>query len=190
MAHPSLLTADRQEKILEALRTGATVKSAAHYSGISEVTLYDWRTRGRHYRAFLESQDGGGDQLAERLWRDAAELFNSGDRQAAFAALADLDSRLDRSDERKYLELDTAIARTIAEVKIRLTGTVVRAAFAGDWKAAMAILRARWPDEYAERRIVTVEPETENEIERRHAALRGLLDLERARRTASSNGSG
>jgi len=186
VAHPSLLTPERQERILEALRTGVTLKAAAHYAGISEITLYDWRTRGRHYRSFLDSQDGGGDQLAERLWRDAGVLFNSGDRQAAFAALADLDFRLDRSDERKYLVFDDAVAKTIAELKMRLTGTVAKAAFAGDWKAAMAILRSRWPEEYAERRIVTVEPETEDDIARKHAALRDLLELERQRRAAGN----
>lgn len=186
---PCLLTPERQERILEAIRTGVTMKAAANYAGIAEWTLHDWRARGRHYRAFLDSQDGGGDQLAERLWRDGRDKFMRGDVYGAYMILADLDSRLDRSEERKFMEFDEAVAKTVAELKMRLSGTVARAAFNGDWKAALAMLKSRWPEEYSERRIAPSETDTEADIERKHAALRDLLEAERRRRVAA-NGSG
>lgn len=50
-------------KILEALRLGATYEIAAEYAGISRSTLYNWMERGKEqskgeYRTFLDSIKG------------------------------------------------------------------------------------------------------------------------------------
>jgi len=50
MARRSLLTADTQAKICQAITLGCTYKLAAQYANISEATLYNWLRQGREGR--------------------------------------------------------------------------------------------------------------------------------------------
>src|SRR3990167_9856038 len=43
---PSKFTPERRQKIIEALRTGATYKAVAHYARISYECLRDWVVKG------------------------------------------------------------------------------------------------------------------------------------------------
>lgn len=46
MARPIKLTPDVQQKIVEAIKMGNYIETAAAYAGISKNTLYDWMKRG------------------------------------------------------------------------------------------------------------------------------------------------
>lgn len=190
MSKHSLLNAERQRRIVDALVTGVTYEVAAAYAGIAESTLHDWRARGRRYRDFLDNGGEGTDQLADKLWRKADALWNNGDRQAAYAVLAKLDAHTDRNAELKYLQLFDACEDATSRVEMQLSGIVRKAAAEGDWKAALAMLKSRWPERWSERRVGALEPvDTEAEIARKRALAMDALDLVRQRR-ASGNGSG
>ncbi len=47
MPFPSSFTEDRRDKILQALRVGASQRTAAAIAGISEGTLRDWLKKGK-----------------------------------------------------------------------------------------------------------------------------------------------
>ena len=47
MARPTKLTAEVQQKIVEALRAGNYQDSSAAYAGIHEATFHNWMSRGR-----------------------------------------------------------------------------------------------------------------------------------------------
>jgi hypothetical protein len=46
MARPIKLTPEVQQKIVEAIKMGNYIETAAAYAGISKNTLYDWMKRG------------------------------------------------------------------------------------------------------------------------------------------------
>lgn len=192
MGKHSLLNADRQQRIVDALVTGVTYEVAAAYAGIAESTLHDWRARGRRYRDFLDNGGEASDQLADRLWRKADALWNNHDRQGAYAMLAKLDAHTDRSTELKYLNLYEACEEATSRVEMQLSGIVRKAAAEGDWKAAIAMLKSRWPERWSERRVGALEPvDTEAEIARKQAQAMDVLELVKQRRQAASgNGSG
>jgi transposase len=57
---PSKLTQELQEKICGALRTGASIETAAAHAGVHRDTVYDWLRRGEEeakgpHAAFVES---------------------------------------------------------------------------------------------------------------------------------------
>ena len=60
MGRPSLFTAERRRRILEAKRVGASDRTAARVAGIAPPTLKDWLRKGREgkkdsaYGRFLE----------------------------------------------------------------------------------------------------------------------------------------
>jgi hypothetical protein len=191
MGKHSLLNPERQKRIVDALVTGVTYEVAAAYAGIAESTLHDWRARGRRYRDFLDNGGEGTDQLADKLWRKADALWNNHDRQGAYAVLAKLDAHTDRSSELKYLQLFDACEDATARVEMQLSGIVRKAAADGDWKAAIAMLKSRWPERWSERRVGTLEPvDTEAEIARKQALAMDVLELVKQRRASSGNGSG
>lgn len=63
MGRPSMFTAERRQRILEAKRVGASDRTAARVAGIHPKTLGDWLKRGREgskesaYRKFVEDFD-------------------------------------------------------------------------------------------------------------------------------------
>ncbi len=52
MGRPSKFTPEREAAILEAVRAGNYLETAAHLSGISKTTLYEWRD---HYPNFANA---------------------------------------------------------------------------------------------------------------------------------------
>lgn len=59
MARPTELTPERHEQIIEAIRNGAYLESAARAAGVSPSTVYLWLERGHRgeepYSEFLEA---------------------------------------------------------------------------------------------------------------------------------------
>lgn len=55
VGRPTKLDAGVQERIMDAIRKGATIEMAAQYGGISGATFYNWQQRGREgERPFVE----------------------------------------------------------------------------------------------------------------------------------------
>lgn len=57
---PTKLTPALQAKVVEAIRAGNYIETAAAYAGVSKVTLYDWMRRGNEqksgrFREFLNA---------------------------------------------------------------------------------------------------------------------------------------
>ena len=182
------LNDETQRRIIEALTGCPHFDPAARYAGISPSTLYDWLARGRRYQAFLDT-GGDGDALAERLWRKGAALWNNGDHQAAFAVIARLDAHTDRSEELPYLRLLEAVEEVRARVEVELGAVVRRAAREGDWKAALAMLKASFPSRWSDRRELDdhrVAPDEESIVDRKQDEARALLDRAKERRLGSA----
>ncbi|MCS1351159.1 hypothetical protein [Mechercharimyces sp. CAU 1602] len=76
MARPTKLTPDVQQKILDAIRLGNYLETAAAYAGISKSTLYDWLRRGEREKSgrYKEFSDAVEKHLAEVEVRDLAVI--------------------------------------------------------------------------------------------------------------------
>lgn len=69
---PTKLTPEVQEKIVQAIRAGAYIETAAAYAGVNKQTLYNWMKRGNQqrsgkYRRFLDAVEKA---LADAEMRD------------------------------------------------------------------------------------------------------------------------
>jgi len=51
VARPEKLTPEVQQKIVDAIRLGNYIETAAAYAGISKSTLYDWLKKGGRARS-------------------------------------------------------------------------------------------------------------------------------------------
>lgn len=80
MGRPSKLTDDRVERILQALRAGNYLETAARYAGIGETTLHEWRHRYPEFRVAVEKARADAEarnvaviqQAAAQTWQAAA----------------------------------------------------------------------------------------------------------------------
>lgn len=155
--NPGKLTPEVQAKIVEALNACPFYEPAARYAGVSHAAVHDWLKRGRRYRqAILAEDDGHLDQLSQRLWRQADALWNAGQRQSAYAVLARLDARLDRSTETKYLLFLEAVEEARGKVEIELSA-LVRKGAREDPNLALRMLKAAFPSRWADNRQVVTE---------------------------------
>jgi len=87
MGRKSKLTPERQERIINAIRAGSYVETAAALAGIHRDTLYDWLKRGRSeeepYATFLAAMN---EALASAELRDVMAISKAvadGDWRAA-----------------------------------------------------------------------------------------------------------
>lgn len=88
MGRPSKLTPELQERIVQAIRAGNYIETAAAYAGIAKSTLYDWLKRGARaktgkYRAFSDAVQRA---LAEAEVRDVAIIGKAAQEQWQAAA--------------------------------------------------------------------------------------------------------
>ena len=76
MARPEKLTPEVQQKIVDAIRLGNYIETAAAYAGISKSTLYDWLKKGGRARSgkYREFSDAVEKALAESEMRDVAVI--------------------------------------------------------------------------------------------------------------------
>lgn len=88
MGRPSKLTPEIQEKIVQAIRAGNYIETAAAYAGIDKTTLYDWLKRGARaktgkYREFSNAVEKA---LAEAEVRDVAIIAKAAEKHWQAAA--------------------------------------------------------------------------------------------------------
>jgi len=88
MARPTKLTPELQEKILQAVRAGNYIETAAVYAGINKTTLYDWLKRGARAKSgkFREFSNALEKALAEAEVRDVAIIAKAAQEQWQAAA--------------------------------------------------------------------------------------------------------
>lgn len=73
---PEKLTPELQQKIVDAIRMGAYIETAAAYAGINKSTLYDWMKRGARAKSgkYKEFSNAVEKALAESEMRDLAVI--------------------------------------------------------------------------------------------------------------------
>lgn len=79
MGRPEKLTPELQQKIVDALRLGNYIETAAAYAGVSKTTIYDWLKKGARskkgkYKDFSNAVEKA---LAEAEMRDVALIGNA-----------------------------------------------------------------------------------------------------------------
>lgn len=80
---PTILTADLQNEIVEALKTGLPIKLTCEYVGIGERTFYDWQAQIPQFaQAVRQARVGGAMEMLREVrkaaptdWRAAAEAL-------------------------------------------------------------------------------------------------------------------
>ncbi|MBW2636985.1 MAG: hypothetical protein JRC86_05605 [Deltaproteobacteria bacterium] len=99
---PTKLTQAVQKKIVDAIRMGNYIETAAAYAGVNKVTLYDWLRRGQREkdrvaknprakirvkeRPFVEFSNAVEKALAEAEMRDVAIIGEAAEKQWQAAA--------------------------------------------------------------------------------------------------------
>ena len=81
MGRPCKLTLELQNQIVDAIKAGAYVETAAAYAGVSKVTLYDWmkrrrRDEGKKFVDFLNAVEKA---LAASEIRDVMTITKAAD---------------------------------------------------------------------------------------------------------------
>lgn len=173
MARPTLLTAQRQDRIVELLQSGEYPTTVCAEVRISESTYHAWRKRGRDAAELLLHPATEDDQLLVEAWekqRANEDAKAAGKRHPHPAK----DTRPYRDwTERPYLEFLEATERAMAlperdgVLRIRQAGhggqlverrtttapdgtvTVVERWSAPQWQALMTLMSRRWRDRWA-----------------------------------------
>ena len=107
---PSKLTADIQNKIIEAIRAGAYVETAAAYAGINKSTFYDWLKKGARGLdpAFVEFSNAIERALASSEMRDIVTITKAADVHWQAAAWRLERKHPNRWGRRQHVELSGA----------------------------------------------------------------------------------
>lgn len=121
---PSKFTPLRQKRILDAVRAGNYLETAAAFGGVHYDTLNEWIKRG--------------DAIAKELSVDEDDIAE---------ALPDLDPL-----DREFYEFSEAVRREAAEAEVGLV-LEIRAAAYKDWRAADAMLSKRYQERWGRRFI-------------------------------------
>lgn len=120
MGRPSKLNDELQKQIVDAIRAGAYVETAAAYAGVSKVTLYDWMKKGRRdegkkYVDFLNAVEKA---LAASEIRDVMTITKAADLHWQAAAWRLERKNPSRWGRRNHVELSGADGGPVAlEVK-------------------------------------------------------------------------
>jgi len=86
----TLLTPERQETILEALKTGCYVETACLYAGVATPTVYNWFDRGRRERERLALSEHGTTLATEVIYLDFLEAVEKARAEAELRAVAQI----------------------------------------------------------------------------------------------------
>lgn len=127
---PSKLTADLQERVLDAILEGAFVETACQACGISKRTFYRWLKRGEDAEA------------------RALEHFDSDDEP-------DLEALYEHADpaDWQYMDFCHAIQSAEAFAELELLRMVTRGG-PQPWTAYMTVLERRHPTRYQRRQTI------------------------------------
>jgi hypothetical protein len=86
----TLLTPERQEVILDALKTGCYVETACLYAGVATPTVYHWFDRGRRERERLALSEHGTPLATEVIYLDFLEAVEKARAEAELRAVAQI----------------------------------------------------------------------------------------------------
>jgi len=177
MGRPSHLTDELAEAIVNATRAGMYIEQSAQMAGITGRVLYLWMAKGRHDLERLEESD-------EHPSIDDSHTH-------AFTNRSNGQCWCGHTRYSSFVQ-----ALKVAEARAEFTAMAeVRAAFAGNWTAAMTYLERRFPARWSRRDRSTVtieEPATPEatampEMPMRERMARTLAILDRAGRAPSSD---
>lgn len=174
------LTPDLSQKIIDVVRAGNYLKTAAQYNGVGQSTLLGWLARGRQAAAAVEAHPEGRlhcpscdlDRTDEQTYADHADAEAEAAGRPERVALNDCprcgshdlptEWRLDPAEE-PYLEFLEGVTQAETNAEVRAV-TYWRAAFSHDWRAARDYLARKRPDQWAAKTTVTL---TNDEAEAR-----------------------
>ena len=165
IGRPSKLTPEVQAKIVEYLRTGATVKATCDSVGIGQTTFYEWREIGEAHR------NGQPHDRMPRKIEDRARFADFADEttRAQANGLVHAAVRFRQGMESSDVVSDTT--ETYTETRLRTIkrpdGTEEQVPYEhtrvvnkrttthqpGDWRAAMEYLARRDPDNWARQKV-------------------------------------
>ena len=133
---PTKLTPETAFLICEAIRNGTPLEVAARANGVGDSTFHSWRSPcpGPGTEAHADRGPGCHEPVLQlkREWTGAGPSRTS---------------RLTPLDPPEYLDFRDMVERSVAACEALMVGAVARAA-PKDWRAAFAILRARFPDRW------------------------------------------
>jgi hypothetical protein len=143
--HQGRLTPARAKRLCDFIRTGATNRAASRAAGITPRTFQDWRDRGERALAQLDAASAAGLELElprhERAYAKLVEDIAEAEAQFEVATAG--------------MMLQGARGGTVIEERTvrRRDGTTIHTVrrAAPDWRAALAMLRARRPEDWSER---------------------------------------
>lgn len=122
---PIKLTPEVQEKILNAIRLGNYIETAAAHAGISKDTLYRWLKLGARYNKppYREFSDAVQKALADAEARDVAIIYEAAKEQwqaSAWRLERKFPARWGRRDRMPVSEeeIDRAIETELARVAV------------------------------------------------------------------------
>ncbi len=146
MAKPSTLTPEVHDRIVEALRSGCYLETAAAYAGVPRATFYEWLRRGRAGDGdrFVRLADAIEKALADAELRDLLTIARASESQWQASAW-----RLERRYPEKYgrrqvlqhegpqggpipVEVEGAADRLVARLAAVIAGTGEAASSPGD----------------------------------------------------------
>lgn len=151
----SHLTTAVVEAVCQSLRVNPSWAAAADYAGISPRTLRRIRERGESYEKRQDEPDDLADLTAQRHYKAAYHAHQAHDHYQTQRHLTVLYAHLDRDPDRPYYEASTRFMQSRSRGELQLVAVIRKAAGEGDWRAALALLKAGWPERYSERLEVT-----------------------------------
>jgi hypothetical protein len=177
---PALLTPERQDRIVQAVKAGNYLKVAAQWAGVGESTLRVWLQRGRRASAAVDAHDPdhlycpGCDSDRTAAVRSLEESARAAEerQEAGYPVLGHCPACRSREyprpwqlpeREEPFLRFLSAVTEAESSAEVAAV-THWRAAFPEDWRAARDYLRYRQPERWSPVTRVSVTPE---EAERR-----------------------
>lgn len=207
MPRPTLLTAERQQRIVQLLGGGAHYAPICAEVGISATTWANWRSRGAaalqqleadgpmadsyEARQELDQRKGQGKRPTQALerrahlwdsWRERPYLEFLWAIQRA-EALPELDSIMRVRDIGRGGQLVARTTRTTVRPDGTTTTTVEERYSQPQWAALMAYLERRWPVRWR-RQVELVPTSGEQEEDPLHRLVAELGEMRQERRAA------
>jgi hypothetical protein len=152
-----MLTQDRHDKVVSAIRGGSFLEVAGAYAGISKPTLHEWLARGRAAQARRDRDAGEsepcptceavpGDPCVAKTGKQARR--NHANRVDRWAV-----SGFNDVDEAKYLLFFEDVEAARAASEVRAVTQIQQAAMDGTWQAAAWYLERSQPGRWGRQRV-------------------------------------
>ena len=146
---------ESQEKIIQALRTGATMQIASDVAGVGRSTIYKWIAKGEQPRAqkifknFAERVRAADAHAAMTALETITHSIQEGDVKSAMWLLSrrhgyknDAQHAIPEAEEETHKSTDTLDYRTMLTIQIsELKQSMTKAKDSGSWQAYAALQR-------------------------------------------------